>query len=247
MKLRVMSDLHLEGNAGFMKRVEYNGEDGIVLAGDIHVGAKNVIDVLSKFLQIGFPKIFYVPGNHEYYKGSLKAFDSELNSSSLLRYMDKVWNLSDWNYSDNKINIIGDTLWTDFQDSPAGELAALASITDFRLIEDLTIQECKKRNNAAKSYLKACHNLLNPQLIVTHFLPSNACIHEKFRDLRWLNMYFANNMENWILDLPKMTWVFGHTHESMDFMLGNVRMVCNPLGYSHEQNPGFDINKVIEI
>jgi hypothetical protein len=32
------------------------------------------------------------------------------------------------------------------------------------------------------------------------------------------------------------TWIFGHTHTKKILDLGNVRLMCNPLGYIGESN-----------
>ena len=45
------------------------------------------------------------------------------------------------------------------------------------------------------------------------------------------------------------TWLFGHTHNATDIMLGDTRVVANPHGYYGATNDGagFDPFKTIEI
>ena len=53
-----------------------------------------------------------------------------------------------------------------------------------------------------------------------------------------------------IADMENTTWLFGHTHDAMDFELGNTRLVCNPHGYYGSSEPGtngFDPFKTIVV
>ena len=76
MKIRLLSDLHTEFRLPYKTHPmsEYRGEDVLVLAGDIASGATNTADVIQHFLDQGFPKVVYVPGNHEYYHGDFIQF-----------------------------------------------------------------------------------------------------------------------------------------------------------------------------
>ncbi len=66
MKLRLLSDLHAEG--GFdEKLLKSQGEDVLVIAGDLHVGANNVWTMLKQFYEHQI-NIVYVYGNHEFYR-----------------------------------------------------------------------------------------------------------------------------------------------------------------------------------
>jgi Icc-related predicted phosphoesterase len=87
-------------------------------------------------------------------------------------------------------------------------------------------------------------------VVMTHFMPSYACVNAKWKsnpgtDL--LNHYFAANCDD-LLQLvnPGTLWINGHTHDAYDMELGNARVVCNPLGYPGEHKYAF-AQKVIEI
>jgi Icc-related predicted phosphoesterase len=43
-------------------------------------------------------------------------------------------------------------------------------------------------------------------------------------------------------------WIHGHIHETNDYQVAGCRVVSNPRGYyGFELNPGFDVNKTVEI
>jgi hypothetical protein len=53
---------------------------------------------------------------------------------------------------------------------------------------------------------------------------------------------------------PAELWIYGHTHESEDIVIGSTRVVSNAKGYGpwlpkyrHWDNPNFAPNLVIEI
>jgi len=36
-------------------------------------------------------------------------------------------------------------------------------------------------------------------------------------------------------------WVFGHTHDAIEYEMENVKFLCNPLGYPNESQYGDNI------
>jgi hypothetical protein len=105
MKIRILSDLHLE----FQDWVPPEADaDIVVLAGDIHVGVRGI-----EWARRSFPLIpvVYVPGNHEFYGGSLQVVTEELYVRGKRLGVDVL---------DGRMAVIGGvrflgaTLWTDF-------------------------------------------------------------------------------------------------------------------------------------
>ena len=69
MKIRVLSDLHLENDEPEL--IPHAQADLIVLAGDIHNHAAGPRWAAQTF--DGAVPVVYVPGNHEYYDGEFGA------------------------------------------------------------------------------------------------------------------------------------------------------------------------------
>lgn len=251
MKLALFSDIHTE----FWKGSEVNmllepfmyladQVDGVLLAGDIASGRTNVKQILRKFAA-RYKKVFYVPGNHEYYGTSMEGFDSIDMPED-----DNIHILNPGMAHVGDVTIIGATLWTDFQDDPFAILAAKSMIADFRLIKYFQPRLAAERFRNELAFIKyAYENTPGKKLIMTHFLPAKECISERFRNSSdLLNKYFANELDSWIAEMRDTTWVFGHTHDSMDFMLGDTHLLCNPYGYfGSEVNPEFNNLKIIEV
>ena len=74
MKIRVLSDLHLENDEPEL--IPHAHADLIVLAGDIHNHAAGPRWAAQTF--DGAVPVVYVPGNHEYYDGEFGALETAL-------------------------------------------------------------------------------------------------------------------------------------------------------------------------
>lgn len=226
MKIRLLSDLHFEGFKNNDLYKNRAGADVLVLAGDIAVGAFNVIEHLIEFAKT-HERVVYVPGNHEWYHNSYKEFDSLMRMANLpanVSYLcnDKV--------TFDDITFIGTPLLTNFRGNPANGELMRGLISDFKWQNP---KECFELGQAAQEWLKfEYENTPGKKVIITHWIPAIECISPRFRDEKVLNMYFANDMGAWTSELQDVPfWFFGHTHDSVDITLGDTRLVANPAGY----------------
>ena len=251
MKIRLLSDLHTEFRLPYKTHTlsEYCGEDVLVLAGDIASGADNTADVIKHFLDQGFPKVVYVPGNHEYYGSSIKHFDDKL-----LDFCERTRNahfLRPGQVEIDGVLFTGGTLWTNFMDNPISQSVCGRMINDFRQIKNFKTRDAYDIYYKHLEHIKHSYeNRGNKKVVVvTHFLPARECVAPRWRSGDLLNDYFANDLGSMIAEMQNTTWLFGHTHDAMDFMLGTTRLVCNPHGYYNAMNDGvgFEPFKTIEV
>lgn len=256
MKIRLLSDIHAEfykayGGFNKMHILQSQGEDVLVLAGDIGVGADQVASTLQAFIGGGAKHIVYVTGNHEYYRSTHQ--DLEQNLELALDSMPQVHWLRGGSVVElDGVYFMGATLWTNFDEDPVAETLSGRCISDFRAINGFSTKLCKELFYADLEGLQQQYVSLDPdakKVVVTHFLPSPLATHPKYRSTNDpVNKYFANDLDHWIEMLHNTTWLFGHTHEAMQFKLHNTDFYCNPLGYPGEQqtNP-FNSKLIINI
>lgn len=249
MKIQLLSDLHLE----FMTSREareflftcHTDADVLVLAGDIAVGRKNVKEALT-LLASHYPNIVYVMGNHETYGSSLAVF----NTLGKLGLPDNVHFLNPGSVKIGDVTFIGAPLWTNFREDPIKEMACRYGINDFMRTADASIATYKEMYYRDFDFIEYNYET-NPgkKVIVTHFLPADECVDPMFRNPRSeaLNAYFANDLGEYIACLSDTTWVFGHTHCSVDMRIGDTRMLCNPCGYPIERQPNFNKHFIFEV
>lgn len=117
-------------------------------------------------------------------------------------------------------------------------------MNDFRSI--LNFREwVYKENLASVDYLEdtVCEN----DIVVTHHLPSNKCVHANYKDSE-LNRFFVCDITRLIEKNSPKLFISGHTHKSYDFLINSTSMICNPLGYPNENNKNeFDWNKIFDL
>ncbi|KVE34417.1 metallophosphoesterase [Burkholderia sp. BDU5] len=111
MKIRVLSDLHLECNEP--DAIPYAHADLVVLAGDIHNHAEGLRWAAETF-DPDMP-VVYVPGNHEYYDGEFGALEAAMRDAAAT--LDHVHYLNNAAYVDpaGRFRVLGTTLWSDFE------------------------------------------------------------------------------------------------------------------------------------
>lgn len=251
MKIRLLSDLHTEFRLPYKQHAMsvYKGEDVLVLAGDIASGSTNTMDVIKFYKDLGFPQVVYVPGNHEYYGTSFDDFNDKMLEKCAA--IDGVHFLNPGKVVIDGVLFVGGTLWTNFADNAFSQHYCGRGINDFRAIRGFKTQDAVDCYYAHLEYIQQQYEMRNGKkvVVVTHFLPARECIAPRYRGPDLLNDYFANNLGSWIAEMQDTTWLFGHTHDATDIMLGDTRVVANPHGYYNAMNDGlgFDPFKTIEL
>ncbi|HEX4077472.1 MAG TPA: metallophosphoesterase [Rhizomicrobium sp.] len=276
MKIAVMSDLHLEYDARYLKNTDSSAQDRttsrfyseppqpeadfLVLAGDIHSGPL-AFDWTRRHFSI--PTIL-IGGNHEAYDRELFraiAFNrhkTETSDGPVVFLERATWEGA--LTRGERVRFIGATLWTDFQlyGTPARSMAiALEQLDDFKLIKfergyrlrTLRPSDTARLHHTSVDFLH--EELKRPfdgiTVVVTHHAPSQRSISARFKN-HPLNPAFASDLDGLIQTYKPSLWIHGHMHESFDYVIGRTRVVCNPRGYFPDQlNPEFDPHFVVEI
>lgn len=251
MKLRVLSDLHLEFADWAPPPVS---ADVIVLAGDIHVGVAGI-----PWARRHFPDtpIVYVPGNHEFYGSDMETMLGQLRRAAgehAVQLLDGDEAVIDG------VRFLGATLWTDFcfnghepRQIARAMVLAQHGMVDYRAIrirehELLSPQHTRSIHQLQAAWL--AHRLAAPfdgaTVVVTHHLPHRRSIAPKYEGDE-LNPSFVTHLPHLVRD-PVSLWIHGHTHESCKYSIGATQVVCNPRGYlPHEPNSHFDPQLVASI
>jgi predicted phosphohydrolase len=247
MKLRYLSDLHLElikPNKLDKKIISHitPGIDEIcILAGDIGNPYKSNYDVFMKFISKNFKKTFVIPGNHEYYKNTIQGTNDFMEN--YFQQFDNITLLNN-NYEiyDNYC-FIGTTLWSKITD-PSYEINDVHTILDFNYLE------YNKLNMTCIEFLENILQNNENCIIITHHVPSYFLIDKKFKSEEMLlyNQWYYCDMDG-IIETNKnkiKCWIYGHTHIPSNIIINEIPFVCNPIGYPNE-NSVLDFQKTITI
>jgi predicted phosphodiesterase len=251
MKIRLLSDLHLE----FQDWVPQKSDaDVIVLAGDIHVGVHGV-----EWARRNFPSspVVYVPGNHEFYGGHMQELEEDLLIQGRRLGVDVLDGRS---VVIDSVRFLGATLWTDFAlhgADPRSIDCAMAvaqyEMNDFHLIgygknRSFCPADARSIHMGRVQWLRTelADEFAGTTVVVTHHLPHRQSIHPKYTASD-LNPSFASDLSD-LLRPPVSLWIHGHTHESFDYVVNGTRVVCNPRGYAPmELNAAFDPILTVEV
>lgn len=243
MLIRYVSDLHLEGfldtpvrqETVFLPHDPRDSESVLVLAGDICSKMAVLIDFIKQ-VESRFIKVIYVPGNHEYYNSEMcywnRVFRTAVRTELSNTYI--AAGTVEW-CTIQGVDFIFCTGWADGGRTYQEEQCVTTAISDFRYIKfddrvfkvsDMQVihrwqmAEINSRLNVSK----------NKTVVVTHHLPSYKICHPRFGTVH--NGGFASDSDHVLAKANY--WIHGHTHDTIDTMLGNTRVVANPAGYGRE-------------
>lgn len=257
MKIQYVSDTHFEfyedRGQEIIDSLDPTGIDVLVLAGDISVAiddisAKKVVgSPLWQALQAicaKYPHVVYTAGNHEHYGSSISYVRDLRNWILRSGEMTNLHWLDGTSASINGQRFIGGTLW--YENSEDMEVAK-AVCNDFRKITDLDTTHGREHIEV-KTFLSLA--IKEGDVVVTHVAPSVKSVGPRYMmdpNSRHINKLYYVDMESVIAENKPVLWIHGHTHECSDYFIEDTRVVCNPMGYSHEIKAYFDIQATVEV
>lgn len=126
-----------------------------------------------------------------------------------------------------------------------------------KYLRPLNPDDCLKFHRQSKQYIKKAYKEItakNPNatvILMTHHPFTNKCESPEYKG-GYLNAAFISNCNTWLKQFKQLKYYHcGHVHSRFFDKLGNIQIVCNPMGYLpyHEEtaNIPFDINHIIEI
>ncbi len=254
MKIRLLSDLHLEFQS---IHLDSAGEDLIILAGDIGIYTDGVTFAKKLATQLNVA-VLILAGNHELYGNSWE--ETLVDCAAAADHTDKVVKgevtfLEDAAVEYMGVRFIGATLWTDMKlygDDPLVPYIVSKELNDYYQIysgdgDALTTDQTMYRHGVSREFIT---NTLRqpfdgPTVVVTHHAPSWLSVHERYRTDK-VSAGFASRLEDLMLDYEPVLWCHGHCHHAADYQIGNTRIVTNPRGYPGE-GTGFDPNFIVEV
>lgn len=240
MKLRILSDLHIEFFGCTPPAVD---ADVVLLAGDIGAGLQGIAWAAEHFTDKG-QQVVYVPGNHEYYGNDMAAWSAEAADLSVACgvTLGDMASVLVQKHGEVPVRIVACTLWTDFalfgdaQLEYCGERAQ-AVLYDYTAIgvagRRLRWPDTKALHTNMLAWLVAEVQKANAAgekvVVATHHAPSlKSSLPVYLNDP--VSAGFASNLEAFASEHVDL-WVHGHMHNSADYVLGRCRIMANPRGY----------------
>ena len=259
MLLWILSDLHLELTRSWdlpsgTARPQF---DVLVIAGDLISRMERGIAWLRE--RVSDKPIIYVPGNHEFFGCDI---DRTVEKARQAAAGTAIHVLQNNTITINGVLFVGATLWTDFALFGNPELAmrrAADRMNDYRKIRKRQYAERLRPADTLARHLESRRFIAevtrdahaDRTVVVSH----HGCVREALKrgtEADILSAAYTSHCPELLKHVD--LWVYGHTHETRDFIVGLTRIVTNSKGYGpwppHEitwDNPNFDAHCVVEI
>lgn len=255
MRIRIMSDLHLDYNNRYP--LELKDKDIFtIIAGDLSGYSKYRDEWLKENIHNGL----FVEGNHIFYNNenkTLQQYYKELQNKypldSNLSFLQNQYKII------NDVVFVGCTLWTDCRLYGKKYIADLPKrMNDYRYGKykagnkkrTFTPQDSINEFNESLKYIEEVSDLYPSHkiVVITHHCPSIKCISKHYR-LGDCNHAYASNLEGFIQNHNNIVcWICGHSHNSCDFKIDGCRVIMNCRGYvPYGEDIKFNKNKIIYI
>ena len=133
----------------------------------------------------------------------------------------------------------------------------IPELNDYRSLKP---DDCEKFHKESKKYIEFAYNKIiekNPNatiILMTHHPFTKKCESEKYKG-EPLNAGFISDEDKWLKKFDNIKYYHcGHVHSRFFDKLGNMQIICNPMGYlayyedkESKNNTSFDINYIIDI
>ena len=258
MKIRILSDLHLDINENYPFRLD-DKDIFTIICGDISGSISKTCDWIDKNIHKGL----FIAGNHMFYNENLPvekiedAYAKHYPLENSISFLNNDMKIID------DIVFVGCTLWTNYKlfgDSSADlyKFFATRSMNDYRYgsfekdgkILRLTPEYCEEMFNKSVEYIHEIAQKYSQKkiVVITHHAPSVQSIEKEYLNSE-TPPAFASNLEDFILNHPNIKlWCHGHIHYFRDYYIDSCRVICNPRGYEHfSEETGFNPNFTVEL
>lgn len=245
LRIAAMSDIHCEFHAdrgkSFINSLSPDDLDVLILAGDISIVRDSMLlETLNRFCsKFKNQKIIFVHGNHEFY-GSDRKTVTGMTREAEKKNPNLIW-------LDNEIatirgqRFVGSPLWFPYHYENARWEKNIGDFAEIKNFKDWIYSENQKSINFLRS------EIMSGDIVISHHLPTRKSTSLQYKNSP-LNRFFVCDIENIIIKKMPALWVHGHTHSSLDYWIGDARVLCNPFGYARmEENAKFKERNTITL
>jgi Icc-related predicted phosphoesterase len=251
MKIQYCSDLHLE----FEKNGRYLTKNPLSVSGDVLILAGDIIplhdeffnDPFFGFISENYKKVFWVPGNHEFYYKDINEYSRSYNIE--LKNNINIVNNIELQYGG--VQFVFSTLWSEI--NVKNEKIIEQSVSDFECISKnnrkLKSADFNKLHKDSLDFIKqALKNKNGKTVVVTHHLPSYLCNSPEHNNSP-INEAFCVDLTDYIKKTGVNFWIYGHSHfNQKPTYIGNTILLTNQLAYVHcNEHRNFKRNAYIKI
>ena len=260
MKIRILSDLHLDVNSKYPFSLK-DKDTFTILCGD----TSGDPEITKKWIDDNIKSGVFVCGNHLVYNSrgkSIQELREEMaqghGENDPVTYLDCMVDNCPITkeIDDGKVLIVGSAMYTNFtlrdrlENRPEDLVVMRNKRLSERIMNDYRWGEVKNEDGSIRrlsaddledafneffcrlrSVVEDENNKNRDIIVVTHYCPSPKCISESYLDSD-SNSSYVTDMEKFIVSHPNIKmWCCGHVHHQDSFKVGQCLIVMNPRGY----------------
>ena len=259
MKIRILSDLHLEFCDYEIEPLDIDAQSVLVLAGDTGPLRPKIasarVEALVRDASERFLAVIFICGNHEFYNG---VWPTERRNFMARGFPANVHILERESVTleDDKgaVTFFGATLWSNFENGdPFSMHDVQMGLADYRAIfteglpdhygrlPNITPQSILSYHRETIDWLMDAVPAARAQgdrtVLVTHHAMSEQSVHPRWKN-NPINGGFVSAEESVLIYTKPDLAIHGHTHDGFDYIVGGqngepaIRVVANPRGYT---------------
>jgi len=220
----------------------------LLLAGDIvPLGRLEHVQDFIDFISGHFTKVYWIPGNHEYYNYDLTYTDGKVYEE----IRKNVFLVNNYKVLINDVNLVFSTLWGKIGVQHMWEIQQ--SVSDFARIKinghRFLPEDYNLLHDDSRGFLDASLKYTRDYktIVITHHVPTLFNYPAEYRSDP-LNEAFAVEMFDFIEASQVNWWIYGHHHRNIpEFTIGRTHLVTNQVGYvGRGEHKDFQGGAVIE-
>jgi predicted phosphodiesterase len=209
--------------------------DVLVLAGDLITRMERGVAWLKA--RVADRPVVYVAGNHEFYGTDI---DRTIEKARAAAAGSNVHILQNDSLILDGVTFLGCTLWTDFDlfgDAEYAMTTAAETMNDYRKIRTerygrrLRPMHTLQRHQRSRDFIsrELRKPRTGPRVVVTHMGPHpDAARRGSENDIS--SAAYTSDCSD-LMSMGVDVWIYGHTHETRDGLVGGARLVSNQKGY----------------
>ncbi len=239
-------------------------ETALIIAGDLWTSRKYLAFCGEHFWLATVAKRFYcvifVLGNHDLWDSNISNEYNNVRNDLAKSGLTNVYLIQDSQIVIDNVKFLGGTLWTDMnKQDPLTRLSwqnAMANdrkyITIGNAYHKIKESDVLAAHFKTRSYIfdNATRDNSNQKIVViSHHAPTNLSIDDRYADDTLRAGYYHSDIGNEIAYSEIDLWFHGHTHNSVNYLVHQCRVVNNPRGYHYDDmlNKQFDETHLFNI
>ena len=250
-EFQLVSDIHLDANSMYIhdfSDIVTPTARILVICGDTCTHKFRTSETATNFFHYLYERwdvIIEVLGNHDMW-----GLDYKDNSHMFGAY---THNVNDKHIIVNNVALVyGDitfhcsTLWSKIDKKHEQYISR--AMNDYHHIKKFTTHESTHEHNSNVNWLgDSLHTSTTKyNVVVTHHNPSFSMVNDKYIGSS-INSAFTTNLDYMIKSCDMDVWVCGHSHDTYDHLINNVRCVRNPVGYLKYEKTRFNNKLIIKL